>query len=471
MVRVDGNLQRHGRSFARMGQTLNDGRRPRGLKEINTWSMMRKGAAHLTTSSFGLFSVLVSLVIFTSQHYLQSASKNVPTTTNLISQSSDSVKHFSKHQLFQCNSKDAISLKRMSDRASNMSKIDSLFNCDLPTALCKYYHPANYFDEKCGLGKEFGYFLKDAEEMKRNGTLWLHMPSVGFPTLTLDSTCIDMNKHTLDASSTTPAKLNTVLKNIGQQNSKDGQHCLTERISLLPVHKAGCSSLRKVFDFLEESNAQRIRHKFFANKHGQTNAAQRETDEAFALGSLAKATKYPDKEFAPEQHVLFAIVRDPTERFISSIGQALGATGSKSNLIGPILKKECLKETASKTLKCLAHYVKDHGFWIELHFTPQVIDISFTTLWQDVPISVFPFKDLTTVMEYLGKGDIWERHGSAENYRSNSLLSNMSVDDYDEETLQIVCEIYEIDVRMQRSLGFQVPRCDPFIPHFYQFEQ
>jgi len=299
------------------------------------------------------------------------------------------------------------------------------------------------------------------------------MPSIGFPTLTLDSTCIDVKTRTLDASSAIPAKLSTVLKDIGQHNSKDGQHCLTERISLLPVHKAGCSSLRKVFDFLtsEKSNGQRIRHKFYATKSGPTSAAKRKEAEAFALDSLAKATKYPDKVFAPEQHVIFAVVRDPTERFISSIGQALGGTGSRSNRVAPRLKKECLKETSSKTLKCLAHYVKDHGFWIELHFTPQVVDISFTTIYQDVPISVFPFTELNTILEYLGNGNIWERSGSSENYRSDALLKNMSVNDYDEESLQVVCEIYEMDVRMQRSLGFQVPRCDPFIPHFYEHEQ
>lgn len=47
----------------------------------------------------------------------------------------------------------------------------------------------------------------------------------------------------------------------------------------------------------------------------------------------------------------------------------------------------------------------------------------------------------------------------------------MSVDDYDEESLRVVCEIYEMDVRMQRSLGIEVPRCDPFIPHTYKFQQ
>ena len=164
-------------------------------------------------------------------------------------------------------------------------------------------------------------------------------------------------------------------------------------------------------------------------------------------------------------------MRDPTERFISSIGQALGATGSTGNHIGPILRKACIKETSKETLKCLAHYVQDHGFWIELHFTPQVVDISFTTMWQDVPIAIFPFKELKTILTYFGRGNVHGRNGSGKGYRSDDVLTNMSVDDYDEESLRVVCEIYEMDVRMQRSLGIEVPRCDPFIPHTYKFQQ
>ena len=44
------------------------------------------------------------------------------------------------------------------------------------------------------------------------------------------------------------------------------------------------------------------------------------------------------------------------------------------------------------------------------------------------------------------------------------ILTDMSVDDYDKETLEIVCGIYEMDVIMQRSLGMEVERCDPYVP-------
>ena len=51
------------------------------------------------------------------------------------------------------------------------------------------------------------------------------------------------------------------------------------------------------------------------------------------MASLKHATHYPSSKFEPEDHVMFAVVRDPTERFISSIGQAMGGMGSKRNVI------------------------------------------------------------------------------------------------------------------------------------------
>ena len=108
--------------------------------------------------------------------------------------------------------------------------------------------------------------------------------------------------------------------------------------------------------------------------------------------------------------------------------------------------------------------MQKHGFWIELHFTPQVIDISFTTMFVDVPIGIFSFRNIKTVLNYFGAGNAHSRDGSEKDYRADSILTQMSVDDYDDESLRIVCELYAMDVLMQRSLGMEVERCDPYVP-------
>jgi len=190
----------------------------------------------------------------------------------------------------------------------------------------------------------------------------------------------------------------------------------------------------------------------------------------FTIQALNRAILYPpnSKPFLEpldqEHHVIFAMVRDPTERFISSVGQALGATGSQGNGIGKVIKRECLRSSTQESLRCIIKYVKTYSIWIELHFAPQILDIHFATMYMDVPIAIFPFKTLNKVIEYFGLPNLHHRDGKKENYRPNEVLTNMSTKDYDDDMLRDVCELYEMDVIMQRSLGFQVPSCDPFIP-------
>jgi len=386
--------------------------------------------------------------------------------------------------------------KRWSDRIVPSSNVQSMFNCDMPDATCRYYFPNNFFDEKCGIGKAYVKHIADAEAMRKNFTLWRDMPSVGFPTLTMDNLCFTTDEKSSkreksDRKRSKRAKEDRkrrpthligpkvsdyemkTLNDIGEHfQLESNTRCLTERLSMIHVHKSGGSSLHRSFDKLKNLNqatAKIQRHKWFTPT--KENASKRKGISSgdsqiinSTIESLSYVTKYPVVSFGTHNHVMFAVVRDPVERFISSIGQAMGGEGSQRNKIGPTLHTACIKSTSAKTLKCMAKYVQKHGFWIELHFTPQVLDISFTTVWQDIPIAIFSFAELPSILKYLGSPNERQRNGSSPKYRAHSVLTNMTVSDYDDEALQIVCEIYQMDVIMQRSLGIEVPKCDPFIP-------
>mmetsp|Transcript_30190 Transcript_30190/g.72958 ORF Transcript_30190/g.72958 Transcript_30190/m.72958 type:complete len:459 (+) Transcript_30190:170-1546(+) len=365
---------------------------------------------------------------------------------------------------------------RWSKRDFPRSDARSLFNCDLPDALCTYYFPADFFDPNCGVGKKYVHFVEDANAMNENGTLWNFMPALGYPTVTLDNACFGKSNAT-EAKRRARKRSNVTkdmytLVDIGEHNKTDAlgtssNRCLTERISFVHVHKTGGTSLRSaVMKAGRNTNASILLHPFWQPAAQERSRSKNKTEMKWiTLNSLGNATKYPRKEFGANQHVIFAVVRDPVERFISAIGQAWGAKGSQKNRIGPVLKQACLKATPAETLTCMAKYVRDHGFWIELHFAPQAIDISFTTMWQDVPVALFDMKHIKAMLRYFEKDSTQLRSSSAnENYRTEDVLKNMTVADYDEETLRIVCEIYEMDVVMRRSLGLEVPRCDPFIP-------
>ncbi len=421
-----------------------------------------------------------------------SSSSSLPFSSSTTTKYDSNPNAISAQLLTNCKTSPLADGPRWSEKEFPTSTAKSHFNCFLNETLCTYYYPADFFDPECGIGKDYIKFTEEAEAMRKNKTLWNFMPSVGFPTLTLQNTCLKYDKPGKPATVFSPEK-NThqsslskaTLKDIGFYTIEDEEHgsatCMTERLTMLHVHKAGGSSLHEAFNNINRQGrtfSTLVRHKFFTPSQRPTRTVdpshhrpsrQRHFEDSmynFSHEALTHATKYPQEIFEPEQHVIFAVVRNPVDRFISSIGQALGARGSTGNQIGKKLRGICVEgaSTSAEALKCIAKYVQKHGFWIELHFTPQVIDISFTTLFTDVPIGIFSFRNLTTVLDYFGVGGVKLRDGKADQYRSDPLLTNMTVADYDEETLKIVCEIYEMDVIMQRSLGMEVEKCDPFIP-------
>lgn len=86
------------------------------------------------------------------------------------------------------------------------------------------------------------------------------------------------------------------------------------------------ASLHQAFNFFGRSKSAIIeRHKFFdpSRTPGRPSPPIPKAMLTFTLDALGNATKYPDQRFEANQHVIFAAVRDPTERFISSIGQGM----------------------------------------------------------------------------------------------------------------------------------------------------
>lgn len=416
-------------------------------------------------SRFALLCIAWFLFVAPSLNYLERSNSNAPTLVEKPTLELSALTREDDNQISILQRCRDVERKRGSSRILPQSNVRSMFNCDLPKATCKYYYPANFFDADCGIGRAHVHHATDAEAKNKNSTLWLSQPYIGFPTLTMNNLCIDHRKGGKNRKpSRTPQYNSMTLIDIGEHHRReDKRRCLTERISMIHVHKSGGSSLHHAFNALARNiNATKVRHNVFSPGDKPSRERKNAAGISIARESLSHAIRYPTESFGPEQHVIFAVVRDPLARFISSIGQAMGGKGSKGNKISNILQGECIKSTSAETLKCAAKYVKEHGFWIEMHFTPQALEIAFATLWQDVPVAVFPFSELQTILKYLGSLD-WERYGS-HSYRSHKVLEDMTVADYDDESLELVCEIYEMDVIMQRSLDMETSKCDPFIP-------
>lgn len=359
------------------------------------------------------------------------------------------------------------------------SDADSIFNCDPSgtniTSICQYYYPAAFWDSMCGMGREFRYMIDELEAQRKNLSLWKDMPHVGFMTLSLKNACI-VNETIRSRRRRRQNPRNTLLKHnltgpaLGQSRPDKWRRCIMERISSIHVHKAGGSSLFHMLNtlgsaFPNNSTLRRYKHHWGTITPIAQNRTEREV-----ISALQHATHYPTDKFAPHQHIMFTTVRDPVDRFISSVGQAVGGNGSQKNKVGKVIINECQLDsqiypnvTTTDALRCVANYVKENTFWVELHFTPMALDMAFATLWQDVPVAVFHFRHVSTIMAYLGRKNTHMRNSLNNRYRSVIAFRNASADDLDEYTLELVCHMYEVDVLMMRSLGYETPRCYKYL--------
>jgi len=250
---------------------------------------------------------------------------------------------------------------------------------------------------------------------------------------------------------------------------------LIERLTGIPVKRFTVYRWKWVDEkFISIDSSAYLNGSRFGTDLRVADSGKRDFDQT--LDHLRHATRFKtpsDPQWKATDHQAFGIVRDPTERFVSMIGQAFGAWGSSKNGgVAQELQRDCISshvytlEASRFTLQCVVDKIKERGYFFEMHFTPQAIELAFSTqMIPGLPISVFPFQHLPAVLEEIGcDPNIKARDGAGDKkYRPFPVLSNMSVDDYTPELTRQICELYEVDVILMRSFGWHVPRCDPYV--------
>lgn len=348
-----------------------------------------------------------------------------------------------------------------------LEDVDSIFNCGGETGTCKWFYPAKFLDATCGVGKEFISKVNKMKDLYEARELWLSGPPIVLPFAKIVPQSMRPNPY-----SKKPWRQHT--------------------ISMTHVHKTGGTSLVTAFSGVASKGAKGFRHtvympgqKPYTGKVLEKKMADADRIEKLrgtrpkigprksviygtgfnqSLAFLDGATKYKNEDDWKEgEHTLFAVVRDPADRFISAIGQATGAFGSSANGIGRLLLDECLKETSRDTLRCFIDIMYTNSTWIEVHFTPMLLEITFATIYKDIPVAVFPFQEVHNLMLELGANpDVKKKDGHAKGYRKSPILTNMTVADYDDDMLKRLCGIYKMDVMFMNQIGMTT-KCDKVI--------
>ncbi len=192
-------------------------------------------------------------------------------------------------------------------------------------------------------------------------------------------------------------------------------------------------------------------------------------DDTVTDGGYSNAKKVDQKSHL--NHMMVAVVRDPIERFISAVGQVTASKYAKKGST-KILKERCLppqldgtdsqtlvNKTAPEVLRCFVNIVKSDGYWIDLHFTPMILEISFATMQKDIPVAIFPFDSVPNILAEIGSSpNKRKKDGKGDGYRQ-SMLVNATIDDIEDDVLRDLCELYHMDVLFLRDLGYAT-NCD-----------
>ena len=332
--------------------------------------------------------------------------------------------------------------------------VESIFNCNSEYGNCKWHYPAKFFDAECGIGKDYVDQVEVLKKLHAERQLWLNGPPIVIPWASITPRVVKSKFHP--------------------------EPFPTHNISMTHVHKTGGTSLVNAFGQILSRKAKGMRYtvylpdktgpkttrfppntqKILERKNITINAHNPRTERVSNF--LNGAVKYRS-EWGPNDHTLFAVIRDPAERFISAIGQATGAFGSSANGVGKKLLKECVKATSKETLSCFVNLVQNNSTLVEVHFTPMVLEISFATMWKDIPVAVFPFEAVPALMHELGADPKSKRKdGHKKGYRKDPILTNMTSADYTHDSLIQLCEIYMMDVLFLNHLGYPTT-CDPML--------
>lgn len=297
------------------------------------------------------------------------------------------------------------------------------WNCDLAAVPCRFFRPHQFFQEQAqGL---------DYKSLGGNNN---NLPAMA----------------ALSWSSTSSSSSAAVVG-------------LPHNVSFIHIHKSGGTTVKTLLAQTKERISD-------LRTTAQTDAQLNHYKYSFGGGSLAKKELNQQRRQAhiegmiqlqqQQEGVVFTLVRDPLERFVSAVQQVMHYNDG--------FRRKCLRWTSRSTLECAIAHARETRFLGDVHLIPMATHFRLWDRYETARIAVLHLQDVHVLATYLGlathqNGTTTMPHArdrSQVQYATSRVLANMNVQrDCTPAMMEQLCDLYAIDVLLLKSLGYESKYC------------
>mmetsp|Transcript_18596 Transcript_18596/g.25801 ORF Transcript_18596/g.25801 Transcript_18596/m.25801 type:complete len:442 (+) Transcript_18596:139-1464(+) len=353
------------------------------------------------------------------------------------------------------------------DTLSNTEDHDADFNrddgmsifdrCDYPSTklhaapLCRYFHPVRFF-QKDQPGYAYRSVLSSFKETStRRGSNLTSKNRVGTIFSRWAWQCNNWPEGGPRLELSTKSKI--------------PRHAV-ESVTAFATPKVGSRTLWKLFldhIAIPKKPIQKDRRVGDVNSTYITNLLQRQASDSQQPGS-------------PRRNIVFAVMRNPVQRFISAMGEVMSSRGTSRCVECKKYLEPCLSDvdgltstSAPDVLLCTLQSIKTNGFFNE-HLVPHAMFLTRLLNGNDIEIAVFPLEHLDNIVSEFGVENAIKANprtrknvdadnptGLVENFLS--ILKDSS-SEVNAKIIREICSVYAVDVSIMKYLGFPVKYCD-----------
>ena len=223
-------------------------------------------------------------------------------------------------------------------------------------------------------------------------------------------------------------------------NTTSAIHNLPHQLSFFHLRKTGGTTIHHALGHLARYMREKMGVETTITRHSTCRGVLREKCQKRALEHIQSIYNQQSTLLSStdSKHVVFAVVRDPVDRFISAMGQAM--QNADSNKL-----RKCLDESSSnRTVNCVLKHLQEKGLKTDVHFVPMAVNLYALARGMDIQVALLSQENLPDILGNFGQTNnhgMHMRDRSNQAYLNSAMLSKLSTSDLDTATIKTICEL------------------------------